>query len=97
MSIEVEHLEAALAEAVEVVTDSERAHASADLSLVALLPGAASFHRRPGRLPAGGAGRLDWTPEAPRFPVDLTVAGTSRGAFARPELVALHLPAHLVC
>ncbi|MCV7751142.1 MULTISPECIES: hypothetical protein [unclassified Micrococcus] len=28
MSIEVEHLEAALAEAVEVVTDSERAHAS---------------------------------------------------------------------
>ena len=27
MSIEVEHLEAALAEAVEVVTDSERAHA----------------------------------------------------------------------
>ena len=28
MSIEVEHLEAALAEASEVVTDSERAHAS---------------------------------------------------------------------
>ena len=86
MSIEVEHLEAALAEASEVVTDSERAHAST-----------AACHRHPGRLPAGGAGRLDWTPEAPRFPVDLTVAGTSRGAFARPELVALHLPAHLVC
>ena len=28
MSIEVEHLEAALSEAVEVVADSERAHAS---------------------------------------------------------------------
>ena len=28
MSIEVEHLEAALAEASEVVTDSERTHAS---------------------------------------------------------------------
>lgn len=28
MSIEVEHLEAALTEAVEVVVDSERAHAS---------------------------------------------------------------------